>query len=48
MEASLGHMLPNFNECWYDSWVLDVALCNVIGITAGMATVRWLDCKYGR
>lgn len=48
LELSLRHMLPNFNECWYDSWVLDVAVCNVVGIVAGMATVRWLDCKYER
>ncbi|KAF5837811.1 PSS-domain-containing protein [Dunaliella salina] len=48
LELSLGHMLPNFNECWYDSWVLDVAVCNLIGITLGMATVRWMDCKYER
>ncbi len=25
------HMLPNFNECWWDSWVLDVAVCNFAG-----------------
>lgn len=47
-ELSLSHMLPNFNECWYDSWVLDVAVCNTLGIFLGMATVRWLDCKYER
>ena len=25
------HLLPNFNECWWDSAVLDVALCNWLG-----------------
>lgn len=25
-------MLPNFNECWWDSIILDVFLCNWIGI----------------
>lgn len=25
------HMLPNFNECWWDSWLLDVAICNSLG-----------------
>lgn len=44
-EASLKHILPNFNECWWDSWVLDAALCNTAGILLGMATVRWLDCR---
>jgi len=25
-------MLPNFNECWWDSIILDVFLCNWIGM----------------
>jgi hypothetical protein len=28
---ALQHMLPNFNECWWDSWLLDVAICNSLG-----------------
>ena len=39
-------MLPNFNECWWDRWLLDVAVCNFGGIVAGMATVRGLDAAY--
>ena len=39
VQLTFQHMLPNFNECWWDSWVLDVALCNWIGIAAGMCTV---------
>lgn len=31
MELTFQHMLPNFNECWWDSWILDVALCNLLG-----------------
>ena len=31
MELTFQHMLPNFNECWWDSWILDVAVCNFIG-----------------
>jgi hypothetical protein len=27
----MQHMLPNFNECWWDSWVLDVLICNSLG-----------------
>eukprot|EP00878_Enallax_costatus_P043711 GHUV01051770.1.p1 GENE.GHUV01051770.1~~GHUV01051770.1.p1 ORF type:complete len:341 (+),score=51.35 GHUV01051770.1:106-1128(+) len=46
LEATFAHMLPNFQECWWDSWVLDVAICNSLGIYLGMATVRWLDCRY--
>ena len=44
MELTFQHMLPNFNECWWDSWLLDVAICNFIGLLAGMATVRWGTC----
>ena len=36
MELTFQHMLPNFNECWWDSWILDVAVCNFIGIYTGM------------
>ncbi|KAF8065960.1 PSS2 [Scenedesmus sp. PABB004] len=46
LEATFAHMMPNFNECWWDSWLLDVAICNAVGIYAGMATVRWLECRY--
>jgi hypothetical protein len=35
MELTFQHMLPNFNECWWDSWVLDVAVCNFIGALWG-------------
>ena len=30
MELTFQHWLKNFNECWWDSWVLDVALCNFL------------------
>ncbi|KAK9699442.1 hypothetical protein RND81_08G173600 [Saponaria officinalis] len=39
------HMLPNFNECWWDSIILDIMLCNWFGIWAGMRTVRYFDGK---
>ena len=45
-QQNTKHMLPNFNECWWDSWLLDVLLCNFGGIVAGMATVRLLDASY--
>lgn len=35
MEVTFQHWLPNFNECWWDSWILDVALCNNLGIALG-------------
>lgn len=45
MELTFRHMLPNFNECWWDSIILDVLICNWIGIWAGMRTVRYFDGK---
>lgn len=45
MELTFQHLLPNFNECWWDSWILDVALCNALGIEVGMWTVRFFRSK---
>ena len=45
MELTFQHWLPNFNECWWDSWLLDVAICNAIGIVTGMWTVRYFKSK---
>jgi phosphatidylserine synthase 2 len=44
-EVTFNHMLPNFNECWWDSIILDVFCCNWIGIWAGMKTVNYFDGK---
>ena len=45
MELTFQHWLPNFNECWWDYWILDVAVCNAIGIVTGMWTVRYFKSK---
>ncbi|KVI05374.1 Phosphatidyl serine synthase [Cynara cardunculus var. scolymus] len=45
MELTFRHMLPNFNECWWDSIILDILICNWFGIWAGMHTVRYFDAK---
>lgn len=34
-ELSLAHILPNFRECWWDQVILDVLICNAIGIFLG-------------
>lgn len=44
-ERSLIHMLSNFKECWWDSFVLDVLICNWFGIWFGMKTVKYFDGK---
>ena len=40
MELTFQHMLPNFNECWWDSWILDVAVCNFIGESFSRYAIR--------
>jgi phosphatidylserine synthase 1 len=35
-EIFFGHLLPNFYECWWDNIILDVLLCNGMGIFTGM------------
>ena len=47
MELTFQHMLPNFNECWWDSWILDVALCNFAGMWGGMKVCRNPSCRQG-
>jgi phosphatidylserine synthase 2 len=32
VEIAFAHWLPNFNECWWDSIIMDVFGCNMIGI----------------
>jgi len=45
MEYSLEHQLPNFSECWWDHWVLDVLICNGGGTIIGIYTLKWLSIK---
>lgn len=44
-EMAFGHLLPNFYECWWDNLVLDVLLCNGLGIFTGMQVVKWLEMR---
>ena len=41
-ERCLKHWFPNFNECWWDSVILDVLVCNGLGIFIGMKLVNYL------
>jgi len=45
LEYSLQHQLPNFSECWWDHWVLDVIVCNGLGIYLGMKTCEYFTMK---
>ncbi|KAJ3210118.1 hypothetical protein HDU82_008743 [Entophlyctis luteolus] len=45
MEYSLQHQLPNFAECWWDHWILDVLLTNWLGIYMGIKTCEYFEMK---
>ena len=40
-----GHLLPNFYECWWDNLILDVLVCNGLGIFTGMQVCRFLEMR---
>lgn len=46
MEYSLQHQLPNFAECWWDHWILDVLVCNWLGTYLGMKSCEYFEMKH--
>lgn len=44
-EMAFAHLLPNFKECWWDAIVLDVLLCNGLGIWFGMRICEKLEMR---
>jgi len=44
-EYSLSHQLANFNECWWDHWILDVLVCNWFGTYLGMKVCTYFEVK---
>lgn len=40
MEITLQKALPNFQECWWDRWLLDIFGCNLLGMYIGMKIVN--------
>uniref|UniRef100_A0A914CHA8 Phosphatidylserine synthase n=1 Tax=Acrobeloides nanus TaxID=290746 RepID=A0A914CHA8_9BILA len=44
-EVIFAHLLPNFQECWWDAIILDVILCNGLGILFGSYVCKWLEMK---
>jgi phosphatidylserine synthase 2 len=43
IELAFVFMLPNFNECWWDQWILDVLLTNGLGIYVGHRIAQHLE-----
>ncbi|XP_022258316.1 phosphatidylserine synthase 1-like [Limulus polyphemus] len=44
-EVFFAHLLPNFIECWWDALILDVLLCNGLGIWFGMFICKKLEMR---
>ncbi|KAL3097481.1 hypothetical protein niasHS_003929 [Heterodera schachtii] len=44
-EIVFSHLLPNFQECWWDAIILDVLLCNGLGICCGLWICRCLEMQ---
>ncbi len=41
LELTFRYWLPNFYECWWDTLILDLFGCNLIGIILGHYTLKW-------
>lgn len=40
------HWIPNFNECWWDYFLLDICICNSLGILMGYLTVSVVNTEF--
>merc|ERR1711916_113217 len=45
LEYTFEHMLPNLGECWWDHFILDVLVCNLLGMVVGYWMVHFLEMK---
>ncbi|CAB3401193.1 unnamed protein product [Caenorhabditis bovis] len=44
-EIVFTQLLPNFAECWWDALILDVLLCNGLGIYSGLMICNWFSMR---
>nr|CAD7430244.1 unnamed protein product [Timema monikensis] len=44
-EIAFAHLLPNFVECWWDALILDVLICNGLGIWVGLQICKRLEMR---
>lgn len=44
-EIQFAHLLPNFVECWWDAIILDILLCNGVGIWVGLKVCKILEMR---
>uniref|UniRef100_A0A915CQR2 Phosphatidylserine synthase n=1 Tax=Ditylenchus dipsaci TaxID=166011 RepID=A0A915CQR2_9BILA len=44
-EVVFAHLLPNFQECWWDAIFLDIIICNGLGILFGLWLCRYMEMR---
>ena len=44
-EIFFAHLLPNFKECWWDAILLDIVICNGLGIHLGLYLCKKLEMR---
>ncbi|XP_047145057.1 phosphatidylserine synthase isoform X1 [Hydra vulgaris] len=44
-EIAFAHLLKNFQECWWDSILLDILICNGLGIHFGLYVCKKLEMR---
>lgn len=44
-ELAFAHLLPNFRECWWDALILDILICNGLGIWFGLKVCKILEMR---
>merc|ERR1719499_1984351 len=45
IEITTAYFIPNFAECWWDQWILDVLLCNGLGIECGLYFLKLYETR---
>ena len=45
LEVSLIYAVPNFAECWWDVLILDILVCNGLGLEFGLYLCNYLEHK---
>lgn len=45
MEVTWAFVLMNFNECWWDTWIMDVFGCNLLGMIIGLKIIDFFAIK---
>lgn len=43
LELTFKHWLPNFIECWWDSLLMDLFGCNLLGIIVGNFILKYMS-----